>query len=66
VTISLSPRNPDAVAVMGAIRDIPARQRSAELLKWAAAYLAGEQREALAGNTPDFDEDAVDAALDDW
>lgn len=40
--ISLSPANPDAVAVAAALRDLPKGQRSASLLAWAAAYLRGE------------------------
>lgn len=66
VTISLSPKNPDAVAVMDAIRDIPTRQRSAEMLRWAAAYLSGKQRELLAEHIPGLDDDEIDAALDDF
>jgi len=70
LTISLSPRNPDAITVGEALKEIPARQRSAELLRWAAAYLAGEQR---ALTQPDvstgFSEEEIadiDAALDNF
>jgi hypothetical protein len=43
--ISLSPANPDAVAVTEALKAIPPGQRSAALLAWAAAYLQGRARE---------------------
>lgn len=66
VTISLSQKNPDAIVVIEAIRDIPARQRSAILLRWAAAYLDGRQREVNVERSFIFDDGELDAALDDW
>jgi len=41
-TVSFSPLNPDAVIVAQAFREIPAGQRSAALMRWAAAWLRGE------------------------
>lgn len=67
MTISLSPRNADAVVVAEALKDIPARERSAKLLRWAAAYLAGEEREnAQKADAIGLTEDEIDTLLDDW
>jgi len=41
-SISISPRNPDAMLVAQALKDAPKSERSALLLKWAAAYLQGK------------------------
>lgn len=67
MTISLSPRNADAVAVASALKDIPDRQRSAELLRWAAAYLAGDQRwpNAVVSGIG-LTDDEIDSLLDDF
>jgi hypothetical protein len=66
ITISLSQKNPHAIAIMEAIKDIPARQRSVVMLRWAASYLSGKQREVNAISVSDFDDEELDAALDDW
>jgi hypothetical protein len=65
--ISLSPANPDAVVVAQALRAIPSGQRSATLLRWAAAFVQGEHNEqpALIDGL-DITEDELDALLDDF
>lgn len=39
--ISVSPLNPDAIIVAQALKEAPKGERSALLLRWAAAYLQG-------------------------
>lgn len=65
--ISLSPANPDAAVVAQALRAIPKGQRSAALLRWAAAFVTGtpnDQPVPIAGL--DITEDELDALLDDF
>ena len=68
VTISLSHRNADAVAVMEAIKGIPERKRSAALLRWAAAYLSGEALSLapVTAEPPAISDDELDALLNDF
>ncbi len=56
VSLSLSPKNPDAQIVLDALRaaDVPKRQQSALLLRWLAGYLRGE-RGAMAQADDDDD-----------
>jgi hypothetical protein len=61
VTISLSPRSEDAVTVLRALEKVKHWRRSAELLRWAAAYLNGE---ALQKTEVLLDMDLTDAELD--
>lgn len=65
--ISLSATNPDAVLVAQALKQVPLGRRSAELLRWAAAYLSG-QTNAEPATLPGLDmtEDELDALLDDF
>lgn len=42
ITISLSTKNEDAATVLRALEQAPYWKRSAELVRWAAAYLNGE------------------------
>lgn len=42
ITISLSAKNSDSVVVLRALEQAPHWKRSAELVRWAAAYLNGE------------------------
>lgn len=67
LAVSLSPANPDAVAVAEALRGVPDGRRSAALLAWAAAYLRGEVgARADAASDEALDEGAIDALLDDF
>jgi len=70
-TISISTGNPDAVTVTEALVEVPRGERSALLLRWAAAFLTAP---ALVIPPPPvieesdlgLSEDDIDAALDDW
>lgn len=66
-SVSISPRNPDAVIVAQALQGAPARERSALLLKWAAAYLQGKANDAPA-IPPAFgmSDDEISSLLDDF
>lgn len=67
LVVSLSARNPDAVAVAQALADVPARQRSEQLLGWAAAYLQGRVNEAAGEASPlGLSEEELDQLLDDF
>lgn len=64
--ISLSPANPDALLVVQALTEVGPRERSAAILRWAAAYLSGQARD-LPGPTEaaiGLSEDELDALLD--
>ena len=67
MSISLSPANPDAQLVLQALKEVSANQRSAELLRWAAAYLSGQTNDQPAP-IPELgmSEDELDALLDDF
>jgi hypothetical protein len=67
-SLSLSPRNPDAVAVSRALieREIEPRQRSATILEWAAAYLAGRAMECQISTAPTMSDEELDTLLDDF
>lgn len=67
ITISLSSKNADATTVLRALDQAPYWKRSAELVRWAAAYLNGESM-AQVESTPalDMTEDELDALLDDF
>jgi hypothetical protein len=45
MTISLSPLNVDAVLIVEALKDVPPGERSATLVRWAAAYLTRRHEE---------------------
>ena len=66
ITISLSPKNEDAVTVLRALEHAPYWQRSRELVRWAAAYLNGETLAQAAAQQSELDEDEIDALLDDF
>jgi hypothetical protein len=67
VTISLSPKNEDAATVLRALEKAPYWKRSAELLRWAAAYLNGKALEQTSIVTGiDMTDDELDALLDDF
>ena len=60
-------RNPDAAIVAAALAETPERKRSAALLRWAAAYLSGEQgRQAAVMAELTIDEEEIDSLLDDF
>lgn len=65
ITISLSSKNDDAATVMRALESAPHWRRSAELIRWAAAYLNGESM-AKAGIAPEpeADGDEMDELFD--
>lgn len=65
--ISISPTNPDAVVVAQALKDTPKGERSALLLKWAAAYLQGKANDRPAV-LPAFgmSEEEISSLLDDF
>jgi len=67
ITISLSSTSDDAVTVARALEQAPHWKRSAELVRWAAAYLNGK---ALAQASPlpglDLTEEELDDAIDAW
>lgn len=67
VTISLSPKNEDASTVLRALEKAPYWKRSAELLRWAAAYLNGETA-AQTSIIPEIgmSQEELDSAIDDW
>jgi hypothetical protein len=65
ITISLSSKNQDAVTVLRALDKAPYWKRSAELLRWAAAYLNGEVAITESEST-DLDIEEIDALLDDF
>jgi|GEM_PF-2706360 len=67
LTLSLSPANPDALVVAAALKGVPAGQRSASLLRWAAAYLQGGVLDAPAvASALGMSEAELDALLDDF
>lgn len=68
ITISLSPKSEDAATVMRALKTAPHWKRSAELVRWAAAYLNGESLAKQAETIPELDmtDEEVDAILDEW
>lgn len=43
--LSLSPANPDAVVVATALKSVGKGERSAAIVRWAAAYLQGKALE---------------------
>ncbi len=65
--ISLSASNPDAVIVAQALKEVVKGQRSAALLRWAAAYLSGQTNEQPAA-IPELGltEEELDQLLDDF
>lgn len=65
ITISLSTKNEDAATVLRALGEVKHWKRSAELLRWAAAYLNGEVA-TIATTTNDLDIEEIDALLDDF
>lgn len=65
ITISLSPKNDDAATVLRALGEVKHWKRSAEILRWAAAYLNGEVAENER-NPIGLDMDEIDAAMDDF
>lgn len=66
-TVSVSLANPDAVVVTQALMGTPKGERSALLLKWAAAYLQGRALEtpAIIDGLGMTDEE-LDGFLDDF
>lgn len=66
MTISLSPKNEDAALVARALEQAPERQRSALLLRWAAAHLSGETAAPAQPREWNPNEADIDAAIDDW
>lgn len=67
VTLSLSPANPDAVVIATALKSLGKGERSAAILRWAAAYLQGRALEAPAV-IPELgmSEEELDQLLDDF
>ena len=65
ITISLSAKNSDSVVVLRALEQAPHWKRSAELVRWAAAYLNGESL-VRAEVIPELDmtEEELDTLLD--
>lgn len=68
ITISLSTKNEDAATVLRALAAAPHWKRSAELIRWAAAYLNGEAlvKEEKTAMEIGMTEDEFDEAMDDW
>jgi hypothetical protein len=66
ITISLSAKNSDSAIVLRALEKAPHWKRSAELVRWAAAYLNGESLARAAETVPGLDmtEDEFDALFD--
>ena len=65
--ISISPRNPDAVVVAQALQSTPRGDRSALLLKWAAAYLQGKANDRPAAISElGMTDDELSELLDDF
>lgn len=62
ITISLSTTNQDAATVLHALERAPHWKRSAELVRWAAAYLNGE---ALVKETQTIEPALNEAELED-
>lgn len=65
LSVSLSYQNPDAIIVARRLSEIPEGQRSAALLKWAAAFLNGMV--IIAGQDPTAEvisDDEFDKLLD--
>lgn len=67
ITISLSSKNDDAVTVAQALEQVAHWKRSAELVRWAAAYLNGKALTQIAP-LPELDliQKEYDDALDAW
>ena len=67
MSVSLSAANPDAQIVLAALKGVAKNQRSAELLRWAAAYLSG-QTNTQPALLPELGmtEDELDALFDDF
>jgi hypothetical protein len=68
IMLSFNPNNPEAVAVVEQLRELPEGGRSAALWHWAAEYLAGRSG-VLSEPEPvqssgDDEEDELEAALD--
>ncbi len=68
LSLSLSPTNPDAAVVAEALTQVPARERSAALLRWAAAYLQGRALEqpSVVMAELGMSESDLDALLDEF
>lgn len=66
ITISLSTKSEDAATVLHALEDAPYWKRSAELIRWAAAYLNGESMAREEASPEEMDEDEIDARMDDF
>lgn len=64
--ISVSERNPDALIVARALQGTPKGDRSALLLRWAAAYLQGEANDQLVIPELGMTDDEVSDLLDDF
>jgi hypothetical protein len=64
--ISVSERNPDALVVAQALQGTPKGDRSALLLRWAAAYLQGKANERPAIPELEMTDEEVSALLDDF
>lgn len=66
VSVSVSPRNPDAAAVAEALaeRGIPLTHCGGQLLAWAAAYLAGRALERVECAEATISDDELDVLLD--
>lgn len=65
--LSLSPANPDALIVAQALKNVPAGQRSAALLHWAAAFVTGQTNEQpVVIDGLDITEEELDDLLDDF
>lgn len=64
-SVSVSPRNPDARVVAQALAGVAPRERSALLLRWAAAYLQGKANDEIA-IVPEFgmSEEDISSLLD--
>jgi hypothetical protein len=65
--ISISPTNPDAQVVAQALKDAPKGERSALILRWAAAYLQGRAKEQpIAMNELGMSDAELSELLDDF
>lgn len=68
ISLSVSPRNPDAALVAAALaeRGIALTHGGGQILEWAAAYLSGATAAPLVASDPGPSDEELTALLDDF
>lgn len=65
-SFSFSSLNPDTAVVLHALKDVPRGERSAKILRWAAAYILKEENTSEISIGIGMTEEEIDALLDDF